>query len=400
MDITVEKEAEEKLLQAHEILMKMNSILEERVIERTSRIEHLLREKDTFIHQLGHDLKNPLGPLISLLPLLERNETDPEKKEMFQVINRNVWYMKNLVTKTLKLARLNSSKMTLNCSEMSFYDCVEEIIHQNKSAIQEKHLEVKNSISSDISIHADRFLICELVNNLVNNAIKYNRDHGWIHIDASTSEDVTTLSISDSGLGLSKEQIPHLFEVFYKVDESRHEFDSSGLGLSICKKIIELHGGRIWAESKGLNKGSTFHISFETKPVDVSAQGGTLPDITHNDRIQLLNHDGKTIIYLNYAYLKKDEYLSTLDEIRNYIAREGKKDMLLLTNVEGNDFSLEDLKSARKIGNEVSSFIHKNAIIGLGEKDNLFLKAVRLFSNINLKTFDDMDAAKEWLVKE
>ena len=102
----------------------------------------------------------------------------------------------------------------------------------------------------------------ELLDNIINNAIKYTPGGGKITVKARKLNGEVEVSIHDTGIGMTKEQIKHIFEEFYKADKSRHDVDSSGLGLSICKKIVEGHGGRIWAESPGLGKGSTFYFTL------------------------------------------------------------------------------------------------------------------------------------------
>jgi signal transduction histidine kinase len=119
-----------------------------------------------------------------------------------------------------------------------------------------------NNISDPININFDKLRIEELINNLLNNSVKYSKDSGKIIIDSKYDEDYVTISIKDNGIGMTEKQIQFMFDEFYKADESRHDFDSSGLGLTISRKIIEKHGGKIWAESNGLGKGSTFYFTL------------------------------------------------------------------------------------------------------------------------------------------
>ncbi len=261
-DVTDRKMAENNLKKAHFELQRLNKTLEEKVLQRTNEIDQLLKLKDEFINQLGHDLKNPLGPLINLIPLLQRDETDPKKLEMLTVINRNVGYMKNLVTKTLELARLNSPNTTFNFERIHLKSKVEDILETNKLLFQQHGIVVIQRVSEDIFVTADDLRLEELFNNLINNAVKYTQDKGSILIDASKKNEVVTISVSDNGIGMTEKQLIHLFDEFYKADTSRHDFDSSGLGMSICKRIVDRHGGRIWVESEGLGKGSTFYFTL------------------------------------------------------------------------------------------------------------------------------------------
>lgn len=227
-------------------------------------LEKILKQKDEFINQLGHDLKNPLGPLIQLLPILEKDEKDEKKKEIISVLRRNVGYMRNLVTKTIELAKLNSPNTNFNFQQVNMANLMENVIEANKLLITDHSVTIENNLPNDITLFADSLRIEELLNNLFNNAIKYTKQNGNIIIDAKKEDDSILFSIKDNGIGMNTEQMENIFNEFYKADVSRHNFESSGLGMTISKRIVEKHGGKIWVESEGLGKGSTF---FFTLPI-------------------------------------------------------------------------------------------------------------------------------------
>lgn len=257
--------ANNDLKKAQEELRILNQDLEKKVEERTEEIQKLLKHKIEFIGQLGHDLKSPLTPLVGLLPSIEKKEKDPKLKELLGVVNRNVLYMRDIVTKTLKLERLNSPKLILNFEQSNLFGCVSKLVDIKGYIFEEKNLNVMNNVDNDLSVYIDKLEFNELMDNLLTNAAKFTPDGGSISIDAEKQDDFVKVSVSDTGFGLTSEQIEHVFEEFYKVDPSRHDLDSSGLGLSICKRIVERHGGRIWAESPGLNKGSVFNFLIPAK---------------------------------------------------------------------------------------------------------------------------------------
>ncbi len=282
IDITQLKTMQKKL-------ENINKVLEEKVNHRTEEIQLLLNQKDEFIQQLGHDLKNPLGPLINILPILEKRETDEKNKEMLEVVNRNVRYMKNLVVKTIELAQLNSPNTQFNMKHICLTDVINEVISTNQLLFQDKKIEIINNITSNIEINADKLRIQELFGNLFNNAVKYTPEHGSIFVDANVSNNEVIITIQDSGIGMTNQQLNHVFDEFYKADGSRHDFESSGLGMPISKRIVEKHGGLIWAESKGLDKGSTFFISLplqEKNEVCIITEKGSINEI--RDRIDNL----------------------------------------------------------------------------------------------------------------
>ncbi len=241
---------------------KLSLDLEEKVKERTKKIGELLELKDKFISQLGHDLKNPLNPLINLIPILKEKNSDPKSDEIFNVIIRNIGYMKNLVQKTLELAELNSTTVEFSFVESDLSESIDKIIQYNQYLIDDSEVIVENKIAKGIKVKIDDLRFSELLNNLLNNAVKYSDEPKKITLNASDNNQFVILSVRDNGIGMSEEQIIHAFDEFYKADGSRHDFDSSGLGLNICKRIVEKHGGKIWAESEGPGKGTTFYFTL------------------------------------------------------------------------------------------------------------------------------------------
>jgi len=181
---------------------------------------------------------------------------------MFSVIGRNLDYMKNLVIKTIELARLNSPNTKFSFDKINLSEIVKIDIEKNKNLFELSNITVDNKINEKIFVQADKLRLEELFDNLIVNAVKYSPDGGLITIDAKEDKDFIKISVTDSGMGMSKDQLEHIFEEFYKIDESRHDFDSSGLGLPICKRIVEKHGGRIWAESAGLGKGTSMEFTI------------------------------------------------------------------------------------------------------------------------------------------
>ena len=250
------------LKQAEGEIKELNEDLEQRVKERTAEVEKLLHQKDEFVNQLGHDLKNPLGPLINLLPLIEEQESNPESKEMFEVINRNVSYIKNLVTKTIQLARLNAPSAELSVEDVTLLDEVNKVIERSKLFFEGENIKIESGIKNSIIVKADKLRLEELFDNLIGNSVKYSPNGGNINVDAKDDGKFVLVSVKDEGAGMTSEQLDHIFEEFYKADESRHDFSSSGLGLSICQRIVQKHGGKIWAESKGKGKGTTMFFTI------------------------------------------------------------------------------------------------------------------------------------------
>ncbi len=233
-------------------------------IEDYNRVlEKILDQKDEFIGQLGHDLKNPLQPLVGLLPILIEQEKDPNKKETLKVMNKNVEYMRELILETLKLAKLRSDDIKFNFEKLRLRDQAESAIESQRLSLEKNNIEAENKIDKNFYVKGDRLRLSEVFKNLIDNATKYSSNEGGkIVLNAEKEEDMIKISVKDNGIGMNKEQLSHIFDVFYKAEEKTEDVYSSGLGLSICKRIIEKHGGKIWAESSGPGKGSTFYFTL------------------------------------------------------------------------------------------------------------------------------------------
>ena len=255
--------AEQKKTQ--EALKRLNRDLEQRVKERTEEIQKILKNKDDFINQLGHDLKNPLGPLINLLPILEKHSTQEQDKEIFQVVYRNVQYMKDLVQKTLELAQLNSPNTHLHYERIDLSKIIHTVVDTNQFFFKDHNVSINIQTPKTIELLADELRLEEVFTNLFNNSVKYSPNGGRISVKVHQNIDDVLVSIVDEGQGMNSDQLSHVFDEYYKADGSRHDFKSSGLGLPICKRIIEKHGGRIWVESNGLGRGSTFFFTLPIK---------------------------------------------------------------------------------------------------------------------------------------
>jgi PAS domain S-box-containing protein len=275
--ITEQKKTEEELRKAHKKVAKLNQELEQRVEARTAEVERLLKQKDRFIQQLSHDLKSPLTPLVALVPLLEKTEQDPKTEKLFKVLHRNIERLNNIAFKILELTELNSTDIdNLILEDINLWEEAENSINDQKFDYEEKRFKVENKINENIFVKADRVRLCEVFNNLITNAVKYSPFGSTVTIDACDEGDFVTVSIKDTGAGLSEEQLDYIFDEFYKADKSRHDFNSSGLGLSICKQIVEKHGGKIWAESLGIGKGSVFYFTVpigHNKNKDYDSEG-------------------------------------------------------------------------------------------------------------------------------
>jgi signal transduction histidine kinase len=160
---------------------------------------------------------------------------------------------------------LDSGRVPLQIKKTDIQKLIAEKIAEKNEVLGVTKLQIINNVKDSIMLYIDPLRISEVLNNLLENARKYMKDDGTVTINSQINKREVIISVEDNGIGMSEDTIKHLFNEFYKADESRHDFSSFGLGLSICKKIIDMHGGKIWVESGGLGKGSTFYFSLPIK---------------------------------------------------------------------------------------------------------------------------------------
>ncbi len=252
----------QRVIDLQSALIKLNADLEQTVAERTAEVERLLAQKDQFVNQLGHDLKTPLTPLMALLPRLAKVATDERSRETLDLLIENVHYMNDLVQGTLSLASLNSSSVELHMAPLDLHSEVRFVTESLGTGEAASDVVVESCIEEGIWVGADRVMLRELLSNLVGNSIKFCESGDSVAVSAAVAGNEVTVTVADTGIGMDEEQRSLIFNEFYKADSSRNDRGSVGIGLSICKRIAELHGGRIWFESEGLGKGTSAHFTM------------------------------------------------------------------------------------------------------------------------------------------
>jgi len=269
------QKSNEELQKAEAKLKEFNMQLETKVKERTSElvtanedIKKLLVVKDQFVNQVSHDLRTPLTPIMTLLPLIKNQLTNvydeklqAELTEMIDKVIGNAEYLSNIVTDTLSISRLDTGKVKLNMRSYDISEIVEEILSDNDIVFKDEKIKIINNIKDMPKVNVDKMRVREVINNIISNSIKFMEGRKEIVFSAESDNNFVTISVRDSGIGIRADLVVKIFEEFYKADPSRHEH-SSGLGLSICRRIIEKQDGKIWAESPGEGKGSTFKFTL------------------------------------------------------------------------------------------------------------------------------------------
>ncbi|HWQ68276.1 MAG TPA: PAS domain-containing sensor histidine kinase [Methanospirillum sp.] len=243
-------------------LEELNQTLDGKVQKRTQDIESLLKQKDEFITQIGHDLKTPLTPILALLPVLLKKEQDPKRVEYLQMAIRNANHLHNLLFSIIRMARLSKAYLPNSGTILQIYQMIEELIINFEFDIMKKRMTVENNIPEDMQIRMSPIDFDTMFGNILDNAIKYSNTGSIVRFDGIQSDTEIIIQVKDTGIGLQPAERIRVFEKFYKADSSRHDAKSYGLGLSITRDIVERNGGIIQVESEGTGKGTTFILTF------------------------------------------------------------------------------------------------------------------------------------------
>ena len=235
------------------------------VLHDTTEQEKEERERRLFVSNVSHELRTPLTSVKSYLEALDEGAlTEPVAPDFIKVSLDETNRMMRMVTDLLHLSRIDNATSHLDVELINFTAFITFILNRfdkMKSQDEEKKYElVRDYPITSVWIEIDTDKMTQVIDNILNNAIKYSPDGGKITVNRKTTDDQMILSISDQGLGIPKEDLPKIFDRFYRVDKARSRAQGgTGLGLAIAKEIIKQHKGFIWAKSE-YGKGSTFTI--------------------------------------------------------------------------------------------------------------------------------------------
>jgi len=230
-------------------------------ITELKKIDQVRRD---FVANVSHELRTPLSILRGYIEtLLDSPETSrAELSRILKVMERHSKRLDLLVDDLLTLAQLESGNPNLQLGDIAVSSFFRELIRDWEKKLATKQLNAVVDLPSDLpAIRADRARLQEALYNLLDNAVKYSREHGEIRLIARQRDQEIVLSVSDDGVGIAEDELPRIFERFYRVDKARSH-DSvrgTGLGLAIVKHIAQLHGGRVEAESE-LENGTTIRV--------------------------------------------------------------------------------------------------------------------------------------------
>ncbi len=247
------------------------------------------RRKDQFLAMLGHELRNPLGPLANACDLLRKYTPQmPEVDETWDVVQRQVTQLSRLVDDLLDVSRISAGRILLRRSTVDLADIVRRTGADFSSVAADSGLTLKVSLpATPVWIDGDPMRLAQVVGNLINNACKFTDAGGEVELSLTTEGDQALLQVRDTGIGIRREVLERLFDAFVQDDKSMGRSRGGlGLGLALVRGLVDLHGGRVWAESDGLGTGSRFLISLPIVSAEVVTVGD--PRLAIADRLRVL----------------------------------------------------------------------------------------------------------------
>ena len=243
------------------------------VLRDVTSQKELERMKSNFLSVVSHELKTPLHSIKGFVDIILMGKTGPineTQTDFLKTVRDQTAHLQNLISDLLEFSRLESGQVKLRLTEVSLAEVATAVVDKLKLVADQGQVQLVSRIPADIaSIEADRMRIEQVLTNLVDNAIKFTPAAGSVSIQAADLGAEVEVSVSDTGIGIPSGELERVFDRFYQVDSgSTRHYRGTGLGLTICKHIVEYHHGRIWVESQE-GKGSTF---FFVLPKHITAE--------------------------------------------------------------------------------------------------------------------------------
>ncbi len=238
------------------------------------KLQDIDASRQEFVSNVSHELKTPLTSMKVLADSLNGSEDVPIEmyKEFMLDIGDEIDRENQIINDLLSLVRMDKSGAKLNVSAVNINELIEHILKRLKPIAEKASIEVVFESFRPVVAEVDEVKFTLVVTNLVENAIKYNNEGGWVHITLNADHQFFYIKVEDNGLGIPEDSVDHIFERFYRADKSHsREIGGTGLGLAITKSAIAMHNGEVKVRSK-LNEGSTFDVRIPLNYIEKEMQ--------------------------------------------------------------------------------------------------------------------------------
>ncbi len=229
-----------------------------------TQMEHLEKVRQEFLSNISHELRTPLTSIMAFVETLEDGAIeDKENNQRFLgVIRKNAQRMHHLIDDILELSTIETGKINLELKQVKLAALLEEVFTNLSTKANDRRIKLMNEVPDDVLVCADVVRLEQMLTNLIDNAIKFNRARGSVIVSCAENGTKDIISVADTGEGISGEHQTRIFERFYRTDRARsREIGGTGLGLAIVKHLARLHGGEVSVAST-LTKGTIFSIEL------------------------------------------------------------------------------------------------------------------------------------------
>jgi PAS domain S-box-containing protein len=306
-DVTERKTAEEKMRALDARLTAELSETNRQLELRNREVERANRLKSEFLASISHELRTPLHTIIGFSELLAEEVEGPlnEKQRRFLGhIHKDAQHLMELINDILDLSKIEAGRVELHREAVEVSAAVADVLASMRPMSAAKAIEMTSRIESGIFVYVDAVRFREILSNLLSNAVKFTAEHGRIWIDLVAEECFATVSVADTGVGIAPEEHTSIFKKFYQTGSTtRGVREGTGLGLAITKHLVELHGGRIWVESR-VGQGSRFKFNV---PLADAASGRPLKKKRETPLV-LIVEDEPSARELMVSYLEPQGY--------------------------------------------------------------------------------------------
>ena len=233
--------------------------------------ERANRAKDEFLAMLGHELRNPLAPILTALQVMKLRAPTAIERER-AILERQVKHVVSLVDDLLDVSRITSGKIELSRERMVLRDTVSKAIEQVGPLLEQRRHDVRLDVPPELAVMGDPVRLAQVLSNLISNAAKYTEPGGRIDVAGSRDGSDVVIRVGDNGVGLHPDLLPRVFDLFVQGGQSLDRAQGGlGLGLAIVRSVVELHGGRVSAYSNGPGSGSEFRVFLPALDADFVA---------------------------------------------------------------------------------------------------------------------------------
>jgi signal transduction histidine kinase len=343
----------------------------QRLREREERLAESDRKKDEFLAILAHELRNPLAPIRTGVEVIRRTgmASGGDAARVTEMMERQIGHMVRLIDDLLDISRITSGKIRLQRQSSDLRTLVDSAVEANRAAITTGGIHLSVDLpTTQVWLDVDPARFVQIVSNVLHNAVKFTDRSGTVALSARIEENALVLTVTDTGVGMSSDVLPRVFDLFMQDDETaRRAPGGLGIGLALARRLVEMHGGAIDATSPGVGRGSTFTIWLPLDATDARPQPASEVATAPTPRRVVViddNRDAADAAAMFVEGLGSEVRVAYDGETGVGVAREFRPDLVLLDlGMEG----VDGFETCRRIRAELGSDVYVVALTGWGQ---------------------------------